>query len=97
MAAVTIRNLDPGDIVRLKERAKRNHRSMEAEVRALISESLGPEDPFEVEGVRFDRAKARRILAGARERRRSVAPRPRQAIFRVEGEPVSETIIRERR
>ena len=37
MANLTIRNLDDDVVDRLKIQAKRNHRSLEAEVRALLS------------------------------------------------------------
>lgn len=38
MGTVTIRNLDDSVIERLKERARDNDRSLEAEVRALLTE-----------------------------------------------------------
>ncbi len=43
MAALTIRNLDDSTHARLRVRAARNGRSMEAEVRAILDEVL-PED-----------------------------------------------------
>ncbi|HEX9768150.1 MAG TPA: hypothetical protein VGA50_03160 [Kiloniellales bacterium] len=39
MANVTIRNLDDEVVARLKDRAKANKRSLEAELRALLSEA----------------------------------------------------------
>ena len=39
MANVTIRNLDDAVVERLKERAKANQRSLEAELRTLLSEA----------------------------------------------------------
>lgn len=38
MGTVTIRNLDDAVIERLKERARDNDRSLEAEIRALLTE-----------------------------------------------------------
>ncbi len=38
MANLTIRNLDDEVVVKLKARAKAHHRSLEAELRALLSE-----------------------------------------------------------
>lgn len=37
MASVTIRNLDDDVVAKLKARAKANHRSLEAELRQLLS------------------------------------------------------------
>ena len=39
MASVTIRNLDDEVVARLKDRAKANKRSLEAELRAILSET----------------------------------------------------------
>ena len=39
MTALTIRNLDPAVIARLKERAISNKRSLEAELRDLLTEA----------------------------------------------------------
>ena len=39
MATLTIRNLDDKVVERLKERARDNERSLEAEVRALLSQA----------------------------------------------------------
>ena len=44
MASLSIRDLDDGIRDRLKIRAAANGRSMEAEVRAILSEALGGED-----------------------------------------------------
>ena len=41
MANVTIRNLDDAVVERLKERAKANHRSLEAELREILTRSAG--------------------------------------------------------
>ena len=40
MATITVRNLDEDVQHRLKERAAKNHRSMEAEARAILSEAV---------------------------------------------------------
>jgi plasmid stability protein len=40
MAQVIIRNLDPGVVERLKARAKRHGRSLEGELREILSESV---------------------------------------------------------
>ncbi|GAB94150.1 plasmid stability protein [Kineosphaera limosa] len=40
MATVTVRNLSPETRQALKERAARNDRSMEAEVRAILEEAV---------------------------------------------------------
>ena len=39
MANLTIRNLDDAVVAKLKARAKAHHRSLEAELRALLSEA----------------------------------------------------------
>lgn len=44
MATITIRNLPPEVMTRLKERAKRNGRSMEGEAREILGQSLAPYD-----------------------------------------------------
>ncbi len=41
MASVTIRNLDDEVVARLKERAKANNRSLEAELREILARSVG--------------------------------------------------------
>jgi plasmid stability protein len=41
MASVTIRNLDDEVVARLKERAKANNRSLEAELREILTRSTG--------------------------------------------------------
>ena len=38
MATVTIRNLDKDVVGRLKEKAKQNHRSLEAELRVILAD-----------------------------------------------------------
>ena len=57
MANLTIRNLDDDVVERLKIQAKRNHRSLEAEVRFLLSEIAGKARMKEF------RAKAEQIAA----------------------------------
>ena len=50
MATITVRRLDDQLVERLKERAKSNGRSMEAEVRHILSTSLEePEDPAPID------------------------------------------------
>ncbi len=58
MATVTIRNLDDNVVKKLKARAKENHRSLEAELRELLSSEVCKADR-----MRRFRAKARRIAA----------------------------------
>ncbi len=41
MASVTIRNLDDEVVACLKERAKANNRSLEAELREILARSVG--------------------------------------------------------
>ena len=41
MANVTIRNLDDQVVARLKERAKANNRSLEAELREILTREVG--------------------------------------------------------
>lgn len=41
MSSIIIRNVKPGSILRLRERAKANNRSLEAEVRDLIEREVG--------------------------------------------------------
>lgn len=57
MAQMTIRNIDDGAYARLKEQAKRNHRSLEAEVRSILEGAAKP-----------DLAELRERLRGFRER-----------------------------
>jgi len=57
MASVTIRNLDAAVVDKLKARARRNNRSLEAELRALLTVAAhGP-------GIAELRALAERIAA----------------------------------
>jgi antitoxin FitA len=42
MATLTIRNLDPAIKERLRIRAAHNGRSMEAELRAIVTDAIGP-------------------------------------------------------
>ncbi len=56
MAAITVRNLDDRLKERLRVRAARNGRSMEAEVRAILIEVVGePEDPDDLFHSMLDR------------------------------------------
>ena len=48
MATLTIRNLDDEVVAALKARAKANNRSLEAEVRQLLSRSTKPLTPEEM-------------------------------------------------
>jgi plasmid stability protein len=57
MANLTIRNLDNAVVERLKNRAKANNRSLEAEVRDLLERSVGPMSREEFIGL------ARRVRA----------------------------------
>jgi plasmid stability protein len=45
MATLTIRNLDDDLVAALKERARRNHRSLEAELRSLLRDVVGERSP----------------------------------------------------
>ena len=58
MATVTIRNLDNAVVEKLKSRARDNHRSLEAELRELLSGVVR-----EQERLRKFQAKAARIAA----------------------------------
>ncbi len=58
MATVTIRNLDAAVVEKLKSRARDNHRSLEAELRELLSGIV-----HEQERLKKFRAKAGRIAA----------------------------------
>jgi plasmid stability protein len=44
MANVTIRNLDDEVMERIRERARRHHRSVEAELRDIITRTVKPVD-----------------------------------------------------
>lgn len=57
-ATITIRNLDGGVKERLRVRAAKNGRSMEAEARSILSDSLGNEP---TESVNLAEAIRRRI------------------------------------
>lgn len=54
MALLTIRNLDDDVKERLRVRAARNRRSMEAEARAILKDALAPGQTFSV--ARFRKA-----------------------------------------
>lgn len=47
MATLTIRNLDDAVVARLKQRAKAHNRSLEAEIRTLLSDIAGRPTPEE--------------------------------------------------
>lgn len=57
MSSVTIRNLDPAVKERLRVRAAQNGRSMEAELRAIVTEAAAPARPPELN--LYDRIRAR--------------------------------------
>lgn len=42
MSQILVRDLDPDVVKRLKERAKRNHRSLQAEVRLILENAAPP-------------------------------------------------------
>jgi antitoxin FitA len=48
MATLTIRNLDPAIKERLRVQAARNGRSMEAELRAILTEAIGTERNLQI-------------------------------------------------
>lgn len=53
MAMITVRNLDPAVHAKLRERAARNGRSMEAEARAVLTDAvMREESPAIVEAAR---------------------------------------------
>ena len=45
MGQVTVRNLDDRVLARLRERARAHHRSLEAELRTILSEAVAPVGP----------------------------------------------------
>jgi plasmid stability protein len=47
MAQILVRNLEPALVERLKERARRNRRSLQAEVTVVLEEAAGLEPPHE--------------------------------------------------
>ena len=81
MPTLTVRNLDETILANLKRRARARHRSLEAEVRAILSLAAIPSSDAHIDEIRaiHDRILARRegkpltsdsvrMLAGARER-----------------------------
>jgi plasmid stability protein len=52
MSQILVRNLDPKVVDQLKQRAERNHRSLEAEVRAIL-EDLAEQQERREEAIRF--------------------------------------------
>lgn len=53
MATITVRGLDDGVKAAIGERARKNGRSMEAEVRTVLEQSVGRETPVEGLGSRI--------------------------------------------
>ncbi len=58
MATVTIRNLDDAVVGKLKAQAKANHRSLEAELRELLSAEVRRREQMRRFRVRADRIAA---------------------------------------
>ncbi len=59
MASVSIRDLDDGVRERLRTRAARNGRSMEAEIRAILADAVGsPDQDVGLFGTLLDRMAA---------------------------------------
>jgi plasmid stability protein len=52
MAQMTIRNLDDAAYARLKAQAKRNHRSLEAEARAILEGAIKPDRAALIQRIR---------------------------------------------
>lgn len=59
MATLTIRKLDDEVYERLREQARANNRSLEAEARQLISENVRPEHDFSALLKRLEEHRAR--------------------------------------
>ncbi|MEU6354985.1 plasmid stabilization protein [Streptomyces sp. NPDC047072] len=79
MATLTIRGLDDATHARLRVRAARHGRSMEAEVRAILAEQLGPDGSSRPLGSRI-----RERFAGLGEAELEIPDRrdaPRPAAF----------------
>jgi plasmid stability protein len=53
MPDVLVRDLDSPALTRLKRRAKRNHRSLQAELRLILIEASDPEEVSFEDAVRF--------------------------------------------
>ena len=51
MAQILVRDLDEAVVVRLKERARDNHRSLQGEVKAILEEAAGQATNAEVEAI----------------------------------------------
>jgi len=62
MAQILVRDLEPAVVQRLKDRARRNHRSLEAEARLILT-SAEPDRQAFAEAIRFA-AEMRRKTAG---------------------------------
>lgn len=79
MATLTIRGLDHESHARLRVRAAQHGRSMEAEVRAILHDQLGPQEPSTGLGSRI-RARFEAI-GGAELELPSRTEQPRAAVF----------------
>ena len=64
MADVTIRDLDDEVLTRVRERAQRRHRSLEAELRDIITRSV---EPVDIEAFKATAAEIRARTAGRRQ------------------------------
>lgn len=98
MAAFSIRGLDDRVADALKERARANGRSFEAEVRGILSEAVRARPPLP-KGLQEALAQltpeeARRAMIPARNPRRV---RPRPIPVELDGPPLSDTVIEDRR
>lgn len=51
MAQILVRDLDEAVVVRLKERARDNHRSLQGEVKAILEEAAGQATNAEIEAI----------------------------------------------
>lgn len=96
-AAVLIRGLDPAVVAALKARAEANGRSLESELRLVLTREAGmPDSVAREEAPTYD------ARVEDRPKRATIVMKPpfRFEPFEpidVQGEPISETIIRERR
>lgn len=63
MSTITVRGLEPEVTQRLKERAAANHRSMEAEARAILREAVRV-DAFMADWLRIAEDCRRSVTAG---------------------------------
>ena len=104
MASIIVRNLDAKIHKRLKARAKRNGRSLEAELREILARAsaepaaVGEDAPAYEAGSEADWKARLRLLPGAPTIRRATKA-PKFKAFRPlpqSGEPASEMVIRDR-